>query len=368
MDIDGEKERQSPQGGLPTLGRPTGQKPASGQIAGLRFRSDAFPLNERFDRWRATVGNTFELSAPGQDGVGALQMDASVWNFGSLILGNNKFGSRMQRRTARNIRTDQVDHYRLLLQTAGSLSIDADGQRESLQPSRLVLFDMARPEIFCTDSGGSNIVLFIPRDVLDEALPRPRELHGVTLTGRSAALLSAHMESLVSDTALFTPQEVPALNDATVSLLAAALARTPQSLEKARPAMEVTLLRQACRYIEFHLSELELSAEQICKFFKVSRATLYRMFEPYGGVSHFIKERRLLRIHAVLASSTQRQNLSRLAEDYGFKTATHFSRGFREHFGYSPSEARQVSAGPSPSVTQAPSQGSFNHWMRSLRD
>jgi AraC-like DNA-binding protein len=336
-------------------------------IRRLRFNSSSLPRAERFERWQAAVGNLYQMSAPGHDGAGSLEVDTSVWNLGALMVSNNEFGSRFQRRTPKGIRSDQIDHYRLLMQTRGTLNIDADGHRESISAGRVMLTDLARPETYATE-GGSNIVMFIPREMLDEALPRPLDLHGVALSGRCASMLADHLRALVTATSSLTLAEVPALNQATVSLLAASLAGSAQTLDLARPAVEVTLLRQACRYIDFHLTEPTLCAERICGFFKISRASLYRMFEPYGGVDRYVKERRLLRIHAVLASSTQRQHLGHLAEDYGFRTATHFSRVFREQFGYSPSEARHMKVGPQMREVHTERYGSFNGWLRELRD
>ena len=62
--------------------------------------------------------------------------------------------------------------------------------------------------------------------------------------------------------------------------------------------------------------------------------TLYRLFDSLGGVSNHIRERRLARVHDILSRSEERQNIARIAEDHGFKTATHFSRAFRQQFGY----------------------------------
>jgi AraC-like DNA-binding protein len=78
-------------------------------------------------------------------------------------------------------------------------------------------------------------------------------------------------------------------------LVAASLAPSSARLEQARPAVESSLLRQACRYIDMHLDEEDLRIGAIGVAINVSRATLYRLFEPYGGVAHHVKERRLVR-------------------------------------------------------------------------
>ncbi|MGJ7509533.1 helix-turn-helix domain-containing protein [Variovorax sp. GT1P44] len=73
----------------------------------------------------------------------------------------------------------------------------------------------------------------------------------------------------------------------------------------------------------------------------MSRSTLYRLFEARGGVADYIKERRLKRIHAaIVAPEHATRQLVGIAEEFGLVDASHFSRIFRRHFGYSPSEAR----------------------------
>ena len=68
--------------------------------------------------------------------------------------------------------------------------------------------------------------------------------------------------------------------------------------------------------------------------FNVSRTSPYRMFEPLGGVSKHILERRLVRVHHQLTEADRIRHLGRLAEARGFRDTTHFSKAFRRMFGY----------------------------------
>ena len=47
------------------------------------------------------------------------------------------------------------------------------------------------------------------------------------------------------------------------------------------------------RYIDKHLDSPRLSADAIARCFGWSRATLYRLFEPDGGLMKYIQRRRL---------------------------------------------------------------------------
>ncbi|WP_213958702.1 helix-turn-helix domain-containing protein [Variovorax sp. dw_954] len=342
---------------------------ANGGLPRLHLVSSQLPVQERFERWQQSLGGTFNVSVPEGARPEESAYDVSIWQFGSVLLSDSVFGPRSQTRTLRNARADQLDHYRVILQTEGELRLEADGRRFKIEAGELVLSDMSREERYET-TRGANVVMFIPREMLDEALPRSFDLHGAQPGGATARMMADHLRALARVAAQLQPQETAALARATVNLLAASLVPSAQTLDHARPTIEGNLLRQACRYVDLHLSEPDLSAEALCGFFKVSRSTIYRLFEPLGGVAHYVKERRLARIHAVLSSSTQRQYLGRIAEDHGFKSTTHFSRAFREQYGYSPNEVRQrgLLAASEPAPLASAGQAAFDKWLRSLRD
>ena len=78
----------------------------------------------------------------------------------------------------------------------------------------------------------------------------------------------------------------------------------------------------------------------ICKALGLSRSTLYAACRSRGGVIAFIRQRRLERIHALLADPREHRRISEIAYQHGFTNAAHFSRSFRAAFGVSPHEAR----------------------------
>ncbi|SFM92059.1 helix-turn-helix domain-containing protein [Variovorax sp. OV329] len=204
-------------------------------------------------------------------------------------------------------------------------------------------------------------MLYIPRDLLDEALPHPMRLHGLSPDNACAGLLGEHLAALLQMLPSATPQETAGLAQATVSLVAASLATCPKNAQGARPAIESVLLRRARKHVEQHLREEALSAAMLCAHLRISRSTLYRLFGPLGGVSQYIKERRLARIHELLSGASERPQIARLAEDHGFKSAAHFSKAFREQFGYS---AREVPRhGTAPVVAGA---HSLDRWLGAL--
>ncbi|MDM0115432.1 helix-turn-helix domain-containing protein [Variovorax sp. J22R133] len=330
----------------------------------MRFDSRSTSPRQALDYWRGSLSQSWEMQLAEEADADQFHAQVSVWRMSELIVGTATFGPFQKRlRRERNIQSDQLDHYRLLMLREGEFHCDAAGQRVSLAPGRFVITDMARPEE--SESACSTAVLYIPRDTLDAALPQPMRLHGLSPDNACAHLLSDHLMALLKALPDTAPQELPALSAATVGLVAASLAPTAIDSATTGVAIDSARLRQVRRHIEEHLCEEELAAPQLCKQLRISRSALYRLFEPLGGVSQYIKERRLARVHQLLAQSSERQVITRLAEDHGFKSAAHFSKAFRAQFGYSPREVpRAVELARLPGCGSA--EDRFDHWLESL--
>ena len=92
-------------------------------------------------------------------------------------------------------------------------------------------------------------------------------------------------------------------------------------------------------YIEQNLGSPGLNADLLSAQFAVSRAKLYRLFAEFGGVQHFIRDRRL---DAVLRDLCKQSDLSiaEAARRYGFSNDRQFQRAFRARFGVTARNAR----------------------------
>jgi AraC-like DNA-binding protein len=341
--------------------------PKHGMIPVARFDSGVFPQAERADRWFEALGGYIERKS-GQP-VTDFSCQASHVNLGGMVVASTDYSAfGEQGRSTRGIRLDGIDHYRLDFQEDGVRCSDLNGRRVELTAGRLVISDLAQPETFFSDTGGISHTVIIPRAALDRALPRSVDLHGYLPGGVLGMLLAEHVRTLVRAMHELTPAEAAAASQVTVSLVAAAITPSIETLGMAREAVEGALLRQAKQHVETHLLNLELSAESVCGAMKFSRATLYRLFEPLGGVSQYIKSRRLRRVHRLLSSATRRIPLEVVAADHGFKTAAHFSRAFREQFGCSPSEVQQHGLGQPKVLAAGLSPVCFDDVLRQIQD
>lgn len=350
----------------PLAGSQAGAPVPAGPPASLRFHTGGLSVDDGFEAWRQSIVGLYDVRPDAQGGVGAFHMDTTSWHLGQVIAGSAIYGASEQHRDLRRIRADQVDHYRLRLVTSGTLHLDADGRRVVLGAGRMVLTDMARPERTAIGSG-TNVSVFVPREVLDEALPRPVDLHGHVPEGALADLLASHLRSLATVLPGLSSAEADLLGPPTVALVAACVTPSAPAPAAGGALREATVLRQACRFIEMNLTDPGLSPARVAAALAVSRPTLYRLFEPLGGVAAYVRERRLERIRESLDVPGAPVHLGRLAERYGFATQAHFSAAFRRQFGCSPSQLVRQGGPGARTRPDAASLDAFAHWLRALR-
>ncbi len=298
------------------------------------------PARERFPLWHAALSPTHDAGLPDDSDATAFTASARGWLLGKALVLESRSTPQVLRRSPRRIRADQTDHYIIHLQRKGRWIADAAGRSVDAGPGSVLILDMARAcDARTTEIENVNIVL--ARDALDCLLP-PFSMHGLMLDGPMGTLLRDHVESLADNLPYMHPEESESVADATCRVIAACLAPSRENIARAGVWLAATRLRQVRAYIDAHISSPQLSAQSICAALGISRTTLYNACEPMGGVTAFIQKRRLRRIHALLADPNERRLISEIAYLFGFVSNAHFSRAFRNTFGYSPREAREI--------------------------
>ncbi|MEO0452294.1 MAG: AraC family transcriptional regulator, partial [Pseudomonadota bacterium] len=107
--------------------------------------------------------------------------------------------------------------------------------------------------------------------------------------------------------------------------------------EDVRAHAREALFRQICGFIEARLEDPNLSTSTLLSQFGVSRATLYRMFEPLGGVRNYVTERRAASALFFISKSEGRRGFVQAAcERWGFSSPANFNRTIQRLFGNSP--------------------------------
>ena len=103
------------------------------------------------------------------------------------------------------------------------------------------------------------------------------------------------------------------------------------------------LLARVKADIEARLADPELSVERIAHASNISVRGLHRLFagDPQGSVSKYLWQRRLFHCAEKLREPSQvHRSITDICFSYGFSSASHFSRLFKDRFGVPPARYR----------------------------
>lgn len=117
-----------------------------------------------------------------------------------------------------------------------------------------------------------------------------------------------------------------------------------------------------------------VTVSALCEHFEVSRATIFRLLKPHGGLQRYVYRMRLERCLEELKKANPRVvSVSEIAAGWGFGDANTFSRKFRAHFACAPSDVLGHDFRPTrrakPVRSGAPRSGKrfveFKKWLHS---
>lgn len=228
------------------------------------------------------------------------------------------------------------------------------------------IFDLTRP-LQTETQHCRNLTLVLPRHLLFGTDVQNDALHGLLFkrSTSTARLIGSHLCALFEDLPDITQAEAPTIVTATANLVTNLVAPTIAERQQPGPAVRGAVIMEIRRYIEQHIATADLGPDHLCKMFGLSRASLYRLFEPIGGVTDYIRTRRLRAAFDMLANDRKR-GVGEVAYACGFADISAFSRAFRHQFGMSPSEVRDMGdRGPlSLGPAEKQSATSVHDWLR----
>lgn len=180
------------------------------------------------------------------------------------------------------------------------------------------------------------LTVALERDRLDNA---KGSLHGAVLRGEHplGQLLGGHLYRLLQMLPGLTLENAAKTAHVTLSLLHTCLGLQCRALET---AAEHPLRARIVAFIESHVHASDLDSRMLQRVFHLSRARLYRILQPEGGVAHVIVRARTDAAFRDIRH-TPEQPLQKVAERWGFSNVRQFQRAFRARFGFSPATLRQ---------------------------
>ncbi|PWC40350.1 hypothetical protein TSO221_25140 [Azospirillum sp. TSO22-1] len=324
--------------------RSAGLAASAAPVAVARFTTEGLAPQDRFAIWKDSISVLFEVQrrTPAADQADDFHASLTTIQLGGMLLAETTASAQIFHRDLRRICADGVDHYMIQLYCAGEARARFHEEEQTIAAGDLLFIDAAQPSSFVCDDF-SNLTLVAPRVLLDARLPHAERLHGsvlhrdqpiTRLAGETLRLLNRLGPGFDGDTA---EPGAEAVLDLVVRCLTLAGSGHPAGT----PAQRMAMLTAIKRFLEMRLADPALGPDAVLGSFRMSRAYLYELFEPHGGVVRYIQQRRLVRCLAMLRDpSSRRRKIADIAFAHGFTSESHFSRAFSRAFGMTPRTAR----------------------------
>ncbi|RWM11221.1 MAG: helix-turn-helix domain-containing protein [Mesorhizobium sp.] len=336
----------------------------------LSFSTLKLAPEDQFTAWQSHVAPLVEVKLPDDkspdDGFPA---DHTAWNLGGMLIVEQRAPAHSYTRSAAKLRSSSIDHWYVVLPHTGRTWTEVDRRVAEGQPGKLEIRSLGYPFRGRTTESES-LFLYLPRDLFADAAGTLDANNNSILSGNFANLLIDYVNSIVTRLRDLTAEDLPRIVHATRSMIIACLAPPAEHAAAAEQLASVALMERARRYVQNNLDAARLTPDSMCRALGVSRSRLYQLFEPSGGVLHYIQSRRLLAAHLALSDPADSRRIVEIAEAFGFSSAANFSRAFSKEFGYSPREGRRtmVLQRPAHSVSlgEHGKASSFEDWLKAL--
>lgn len=334
------------------------------------FDTRVAQAEHQFDLWRESIGVLFDIDAgdvSGRDGYRA-RLDSAM--AGDAMVTRVRAGKQAFRRDALRSYRDGIEGVMFQVFTRGAVRpIDAAGP--IVTERSLIGFDLTR-ESQTINSDFDLVSIIFPRAAIEDRLGTIPDLHldPVGDDGGLANLTADFIVGLQRSMDRMDTAEAETAANAAADLIAECY-RGQQRRSDTCESHRIALVTAAKAFIRQRVEAGEpVNVSIVARATDASRATLYRAFEPIGGVAAYIRSERL---RACLGDMTRLARgeiaitLGELAMRRGFESDAQFSRAFKAQFGMTPTQAKQaLSANTGNAGAPGEADRRYELWLRAI--
>jgi AraC-like DNA-binding protein len=272
---------------------------------------------------------------------------------GDLHVARVKSSPQVVNRT-RDLADQASDAFILLsIQTRGKTLIQQGKNETMLTPGCIAFYDTARPYTLSLPNDFDQIVLHLPRDLVEKSSPggldhMAEKLNASNPFAQAILALAPQLLRIATAAPTVLAQRTAAAAVELISLALASLADGKEAPGVSHDSVVLTsasadsILWRARDTISKHIADTNLTPAALAAQMKMSLRRLQEVFQAQGTTpSDCIWEMRLEYARNLLAAQqNQKDSITTLAYRAGFSDTAHFSRRFKQQFGMSPKEYR----------------------------
>jgi AraC-like DNA-binding protein len=328
------ERRRYPRISQPPLGLDAVKK---GVLVPLHYETRNLPPAQQFPAWQDYMSPLLDSrlldNAYLDDGFVAQQ---TVWNLGGMLVAQQTSPPFSYERPADKVRLSPLDHWYITILRDGRTWTEVDGRVAQNEPGLVEVRSLGRP-FRGRKLATSSVSLIAPVDLFSDHGGLPAGSNNIVLGGHRARLLADYVSSVEANLDFFTHEDLLGVKERLREMVFEAVTPLVERNPDNDHVAEVGLMTRARRFIVRNITSPDLTADALCRELAISRTRLYELFETSGGVANYIRRRRLLVAHAMLADPLDARKVAEVGQSIGFDTPANFSRAFTQQFGYSPS-------------------------------
>ena len=235
------------------------------------------------------------------------------------------------------------DRVFVLLKLSGRDTVQQSGREARTRPGDLVMLDSSASVLEA--EAGDSLVIDLPRRRFETVLGPSRLFTALTAGAHLAStiLTGSYIRKLVQVSDQLSSDAAERMASIGVDLIVASLAER-MAQEVPRSMHGNVTVQRAKAYIEANLGDLSLDPPHLAAAMGLSLRRMQELFHERGRhISDYIWERRLEVAAKRLADpACAHLSIGVLAYGCGFSSQAHFARRFKDRYGISPREHRQV--------------------------
>jgi len=311
-----------------------------------RVSTDQVAPKERIPYWKDIIWQQLGRLRSDARSEGVFRGRLAWCDTGDVKLCRLSASSHRVARTPDLIRQDDRGFLKVVFQMEGSTWFEQGGRKTLLQPGEWSIYDTMKAYTVSNTSDIEQLVLLVPREKVLAAHLNPDELLVQRYDARAGIgrLAGELMHKALDEIESCSAESAETIGEAVAQLLRQSL------MERAGRPTSLTL-REALRdriktHILRNLRDPDLSIDRIAAALRCSKRNLHKAFSNDGAtLSDTIWRLRLEHCRRdLLSPACAWKSITEIAFSWGFSSATHFSKAFKEAYGVSPKLYR-MSAG-----------------------